>query len=165
IVVDAPPDVAFDTIETLGGETGWLYGDALWRIRGGIDQLFGGVGFRKGRRDDETLRVGDPVDFWRVEAREEDRLLRLRAEMRLPGRAWLQYEVTPRNAEGTRSRVIQTVFFEPKGLLGTLYGTLAQLLHRPLFAGQLQALADRVEQRTPGSPSPPTDAADLTGSP
>ena len=164
--VAAPPTIAFDTIEHLGGDTGWLYGDALWRLRGWVDQLVGGVGFRKGRRDPENLRVGDAVDFWRVEARDEDRMLRLRAEMRLPGRAWLQFEVSPRN-DGTRSRITQTVFFEPKGLTGTLYWSLVRWLHRPLFAGQLRALADRTEQhaadrddspQTPRTASLPTSA-------
>ena len=93
-------------------------------------------------------------------------MLRLRAEMRLPGRAWLQFEVSPRN-DGTRSRITQTVFFEPKGLTGTLYWSLVRWLHRPLFAGQLRALADRTEQRaadrddspqTPRTASLPTSA-------
>jgi uncharacterized protein YbjT (DUF2867 family) len=143
----APPAVAFGMIEQLGGETGWLYGDALWRLRGWVDQMVGGVGFRKGRRDPETLRVGDTVDFWRVEAREEPRLLRLRAEMRLPGRAWLQFAVSPLPDDGTRSRITQTVFFEPKGLTGTVYWHLVRLLHAPLFAGQLRALTNRIERR------------------
>jgi len=148
IAVEAAPALAFDTIERLGGETGWLYGDALWRLRGWIDQLVGGVGFRQGRRNAETLRVGDTVDFWRVEAQEDERLLRLRAEMRLPGRAWLQFEVTP-EADG-RSCITQTVFFEPKGLTGTVYWTLVRWAHGILFAGQLRALADWVEQRAAG---------------
>jgi len=147
VEVAAPPAVAFDTIEQLGGETGWLYGDALWRLRGWVDQLVGGVGFREGRRDPETLRVGDTVDFWRVEAREENRLLRLRAEMRLPGRGWLQFDVSPATDDATRSRITHTVFFEPKGLTGTLYWNLVRRLHAPLFAGQLRALADRAERR------------------
>jgi hypothetical protein len=145
--VEASPTLAFDTIEHLGGETGWLYGDALWRLRGWVDQLVGGVGFRQGRRDPETLRVGDTVDFWRVEAREENRCLRLRAEMRLPGRAWLQFDVAPLGNHASRCRITQTVFFEPKGLTGTLYWNLVRWAHQALFAGQLHALADWVERR------------------
>lgn len=144
--VDASPSVAFETIEQLGGDTGWLYGDALWRLRGWIDQLLGGVGYRQGRCDDETLRVGDTVDFWRVEARTGNRLLRLRAEMRLPGRAWLQFDVSPQD-DGTRSRITQTVYVEPKGLTGTVYWTLVRWIHRLLFAGQFQALTEWTEQR------------------
>lgn len=145
--VAASPDVAFEAIEQLGGETGWLYGDALWRLRGWIDQLLGGVGYRQGRRDEDTLRVGDTVDFWRVEARTKNRLLRLRAEMRLPGRAWLQFEVAPQD-DGARSRITQRVYFEPKGLTGTAYWNLVGWIHRLLFAGQCRALTERIEQRT-----------------
>ena len=147
VSVDAPAEPAFDEITRLGGETGWLYGTTLWHLRGWIDQLLGGVGFRKGRRDPAHLRVGDAVDFWRVEAlNEDDHLLRLRAEMRLPGRAWLQFEVhDPPKAEG--ARVTQTIFFEPKGLTGTVYWHLVRPVHALLFAGMLRALRDRVEVR------------------
>ncbi|ABC46218.1 uncharacterized protein YbjT (DUF2867 family) [Salinibacter ruber] len=158
--VDAPPALVFDTIEQLGGDTGWLYGDALWRLRGWIDQLVGGVGFRYGRRDPDTLRVGDTVDFWRVETREDNQLLRLRAEMRLPGRAWLQFKVSPHEDADARSRITQTLFFEPKGLTGTLYWSLARWVHGPLFAGQLRALANWAEERTAdGDDSPQASTA------
>lgn len=144
LTVDAAPETTFGVIKRLGGRTGWLYGNTLWRLRGVVDQLMGGVGFRKGRRSDTDLRVGDTVDFWRVEALDEGCLLRLRAEMKLPGRAWLQFEVVP-DAESTR--IIQTTFFEPKGLAGTLYWYAVALPHRFLFAGMLDALAERIEQR------------------
>lgn len=141
--VDAPPALAFDTVTRLGGETGWLFGDTIWHLRGWIDQVLGGVGFRKGRRNETQLRVGDVVDFWRVEAIEANRLLRLRAEMKLPGRAWLQFEVTERSdADGCR--ITQTVFFEPKGLPGTLYWHTMRPLHAALFAGMLRALQERI---------------------
>ena len=162
--VTAPPALAFDTIERLGGSTGWLYGDTLWRLRGWVDQLLGGVGFRQGRRDPETLRVGDTVDFWRVEAREDGRLLRLRAEMRLPGRVWLQYRITPESEDPPRTRITQTLFFEPKGLSGTLYGTIARLLHGALFAGQLRALAEWIEQRARNAPDAESRTASLSPS-
>jgi uncharacterized protein YbjT (DUF2867 family) len=145
--VAADPAVAFDTIVRLGGETGWLYGDALWRLRGWIDQLVGGVGFRQGRRHEVHLRVGDAVDFWRVEALDPGRMLRLRAEMQLPGRAWLQFEVAPDDAGGTC--ITQSVFFEPKGLLGTAYWNAVRPFHGLLFAGLLRRLADWVERRDP----------------
>ncbi|MFB6274208.1 MAG: SDR family oxidoreductase [Salinibacter sp.] len=151
--VAASPATAFDTVERLGGNTGWLYGDTVWRLRGWIDRLLGGVGFRQGRRNPETLRVGDPVDFWRVEARKEGHLLRLRAEMQLPGRAWLQYRITPLPDEEAHTRITQTLFFEPKGLTGTLYGTGARVLHSPLFAGQLRALVDWIEERAAKVPA------------
>ncbi len=143
--VAAAPERAFDTITRLGGETGWLCGDALWRLRGWVDQLLGGVGFRQGRRDPDHLRVGDAVDFWRVETlNPADGLLRLRAEMRLPGRAWLQFEVgAPPETDGTR--ITQTLFFEPKGLTGTVYWHLVRPLHGLLFDGMLRALRDRID--------------------
>jgi len=153
--VDASAERAFDRIAQLGGETGWLYADALWRLRGWIDQLLGGVGFRKGRRDERRLRVGDAVDFWRVEALDPGRLLRLRAEMHLPGRAWLQYEVSPERADPPRTSITQSVFFEPKGLTGTVYWNAVRPVHRLLFAGQLRRLGDWIEQ----GPSDPSKAA------
>jgi len=147
--VDAAPDSAFDAIARLGGETGWLYGTGLWRLRGWIDQLIGGVGFRQGRRDEVHLRVGDAIDFWRVEAFTPNRLLRLRSEMRLPGRAWLQFEVTPTDDDASRTQITQTVFFEPKGLGGTAYWNVVRPLHGLLFRGLLRRLASWIEERTP----------------
>ena len=152
VTVGASPAHAFAAIRRLGGDTGWLYGDAFWHLRGWFDQLTGGVGFRKGRRSETDLRVGDAVDFWRVEALEPNRLLRLRAEMHLPGRGWLQFEVTP-DDEAThannRAVVTQSVFFEPKGLWGTVYWRLVALPHRLLFSGMLDALQDRIEATAP----------------
>jgi uncharacterized protein YbjT (DUF2867 family) len=148
--VEASPELAFDTIARLGGETGWLYGNGLWRLRGWIDQLLGGVGFRQGRRHEVHLRVGDAVDFWRVEALDPNHLLRLRAEMRLPGRAWLQFEVTPTDEEASRTRISQTVFFEPKGLGGTVYWNLVRPLHGLFFRGLLRQLASWINERAPG---------------
>jgi uncharacterized protein YbjT (DUF2867 family) len=150
--VETSPDLAFDTITRLGGETGWLYGNALWRLRGWIDQLIGGAGFREGRRDETQLRVGDAVDFWRVEALDPDRLLRLRAEMRLPGRAWLQFDVQPAEDEPHRTQITQTVFFEPKGLGGTVYWNLVRPVHSLLFSGLLRELTDWIEAREPDAP-------------
>jgi len=143
VSVQAPPETAFNTVQRLGGDTGWLFADWLWRLRGWWDQLTGGVGFRKGRRHPTDLRVGDAVDFWRVETIDPPRLLRLRAEMNLPGRAWLQFEITP--ADDDCCTVAQSVFFEPKGLWGTLYWNVVALPHRWVFAGLLQALQARIE--------------------
>ena len=92
-VVRAPRDVVFGQVEQIGGAHGWPFANVLWRIRGLADRAVGGVGMRLGRRDPVRLRVGDALDFWRVEAIRRPELLRLRAEMRVPGRAWLQYEV------------------------------------------------------------------------
>lgn len=139
VVVPHPPAAAFAPIRRIGGQTGWYWGNWLWRLRGFLDLLVGGVGMRRGRRDPEHLAPGDTLDFWRVEAFEPDRLLRLSAEMKLPGRAWLQFEVTPRPDGGSEIR--QTAIFDPVGLGGLLYWYALYPLHRLIFARMLRAIA------------------------
>jgi len=141
--VPFPPAIAFRPIERLGGETGWYYGNWLWRIRGLLDLLFGGAGMRRGRRDPDRLLAGDTVDFWRVEEIQRDRLLRLAAEMRLPGRAWLQFEVKP---DGAGSAVRQTAIFDPAGVLGQLYWYLLYPIHQFVFAGMLRGIVRAMGQ-------------------
>jgi len=143
-VVAAPPERLFEEICRLGGDAGWPAGNWLWQLRGLMDRLTGGVGMRRGRRHPRELRVGDPVDFWRVEALEPPTLLRLRAEMRLPGSAWLQFEVQP-DPQG--SRVEQTAFFEPHGLLGALYWYAVLPFHRFVFPGMVNSIKARAEGR------------------
>lgn len=136
--VDATPDEAFAAIRSLGGETGWYAYDWLWRLRGFLDLLVGGVGVRRGRPAPEDLQVGDALDFWRVEALEPGRLLRLAAEMKLPGRAWLEFEVEP----GERGTVIrQTARFDAIGPIGLSYWYLSYPLHRLIFSGMLEGIA------------------------
>jgi uncharacterized protein YbjT (DUF2867 family) len=144
----APPRVVFHTFCSLGGENGWPAGNWLWQIRGFLDRVMGGVGMRRGRRHPRDLRVGDPVDFWRVEALETDHLLRLRAEMRINGDAWLQFTVRP---EGTGSRLEQTAFFEPHGLLGLLYWYSVLPFHIFVFPGMIRTLKLRAEASMPES--------------
>ena len=136
--VDCPPREAFRPIERIGGKTGWYYGDRLWRLRGFLDRLVGGIGLRRGRRDADTLRTGEALDFWRVEAVEPGRLLRLAAEMRVPGRAWLQFEVTP---EQGGSLIRQTAVFDPVGLFGLVYWYGLWGIHQLVFAGMLRNIA------------------------
>jgi uncharacterized protein YbjT (DUF2867 family) len=143
IRVDAPPPIAFEPIERLGGTAGWYAVDALWRLRGFLDLLVGGVGLRRGRRDPRHLVVGDAVDFWRVEAIEPGRLLRLAAEMRLPGRAWLVFEVTP---DGSGAVIRQTALFDPAGLSGLAYWYALYPLHAFVFAGMLRGIARHVRR-------------------
>ena len=140
--IRADPTRVFEVICALGGEEGWPAGNALWQLRGFLDRLVGGVGMRRGRRHPRELRIGDPLDFWRVEALEPSHLLRLRAEMKLPGRAWLQFEVLP-DAEG--ARIEQTAFFEPRGVLGYLYWYSVLPFHRFLFPGLIDAVKDKAE--------------------
>jgi uncharacterized protein YbjT (DUF2867 family) len=150
-VVPVSPGAAFAPIREIGGSHGWYYANALWRIRGGIDLLVGGVGLRRGRPHPEQLRVGDALDFWRVEAYEPDRRLRLAAEMKLPGRAWLEFEVS--GAAGA-STITQTAVFDPVGLPGLLYWYGIYPIHRRIFAGMLAAIASRATDRD-RAPLPP----------
>ena len=136
--VRCSPAQAFAAVARIGGATGWYYGKRLWQARGLLDRLVGGPGLRRGRRDPESLAPGDTLDFWRVEAVEPDRLLRLAAEMRLPGRAWLQFEVTP-DRGGTTIR--QTALFDPVGVSGLMYWYSLWLLHQLVFRGMLRNLA------------------------
>jgi uncharacterized protein YbjT (DUF2867 family) len=141
--VSVPPANAFRSIERIGGQAGWYYGNSLWRARGAIDLLLGGAGLRRGRRDPLRLRRGDALDFWRVEAIEPGRVLRLRAEMKVPGRAWLQFEVTG----GEKSSVIrQTAIFEPRGVGGLAYWYGLYPLHRLIFNGMLRGIAEHAYQ-------------------
>ncbi|MBA3444968.1 MAG: DUF2867 domain-containing protein [Gemmatimonadales bacterium] len=139
--VPATPEQAFRPIARIGGESGWYYGNRLWRLRGALDWLAGGPGMRRGRRHPETLMTGDALDFWRVEAVEQGRLLRLAAEMRLPGRAWLQFEVTGQ-ADGSLIR--QTALFDPVGLSGLVYWYGLWVIHQLVFAGMLRSLVREV---------------------
>lgn len=143
-VVAAPAEAVFRSFSQLGGATGWLYFDWAWQLRGALDRLLGGVGLRRGRRDPNEVRVGDAVDFWRVEAVEPGRLLRLRAEMKVPGRAWLEFRAEPR-AEG-QTVLSQTAFFASRGLSGLLYWYLLYPIHALIFSGMIQALARRAEK-------------------
>ena len=140
-VVSASAEDVYRIFIGLGGKRGWLYMNWAWKIRGFIDQLIGGVGLRRGRRDPDELRVGDALDFWRAEAVEAGRLLRLRAEMKVPGKAWLQFQVNPQG-EG-QTRLSQTAFFAPKGLMGWLYWYALYPLHGLIFSGLIDQIAKR----------------------
>jgi uncharacterized protein YbjT (DUF2867 family) len=140
--VSVAPDAAFRPIERIGGRVGWYWGNWLWRLRGLMDLAVGGAGVRRGRRDPERLAPGDTVDWWRVEAVERGRLLRLRAEMRLPGRAWLQFEVEPGARGGSTIR--QTAIFDPRGVLGRVYWYALVPIHVFVFGGMLAGIAHAV---------------------
>ena len=141
--VAAPPEAAFRPIQRIGGDTGWYAWNGLWRLRGFLDMLAGGVGMRRGRPSPSDLRVGDTLDFWRVEALQPDRHLRLVAEMRLPGRAWLEFEVT---AEDGATTIRQTAIFDPVGLPGRAYWYALYPLHQLVFGGMLRAIAHAASQ-------------------
>jgi uncharacterized protein YbjT (DUF2867 family) len=137
-----PPAEAFRPIARIGGRVGWYYGNSLWRLRGLLDLLVGGPGMRRGRRHPDSVVAGDPLDFWRVEEVEPGRLLRLAAEMRLPGRAWLQFEVTPERGGST---IRQTALFDPVGLAGLFYWYALWGIHQLVFAGMLRNIARAAE--------------------
>ncbi|MEV6158598.1 SDR family oxidoreductase [Nonomuraea sp. NPDC052129] len=128
--VAASPEALWRVIESIGGENGWYSLPVAWRLRGLLDRLVGGVGLRRGRRDPGRLRVGDSVDFWRVEELLPGRLLRLRAEMRLPGLAWLELGVTVSHG---RTFYNQRAIFHPRGLLGHLYWWAISPFHGLIF--------------------------------
>jgi len=143
VQVSVSPTLAFTPIRQIGGANGWYFANFLWWLRGTLDLLVGGVGLRRGRRDPHTLAVGDALDFWRVETYEPDRRLSLAAEMKLPGRAWLQFEVEP-NSKGSLIR--QTAIFDPAGLAGLLYWYAIYPIHNWIFSGMLHSIASRAER-------------------
>jgi uncharacterized protein YbjT (DUF2867 family) len=138
VTVVASAADAFRPIQRIGGHTGWYAWNWLWRVRGFLDILSGGIGMRRGRRSPTDLRVGDTVDFWRVEALERNCLLRLAAEMKVPGRAWLEFEVT---TEGGTATIRQTAMFDPLGLLGRAYWYALYPVHQFVFGGMLRGIA------------------------
>jgi uncharacterized protein YbjT (DUF2867 family) len=135
--IDVSPEDAFAPIRRIGGDTGWYAYDWLWRLRGFVDLLVSGVGVRRGRPEPDELHVGDALDFWRVEAYEPGRLLRLAAEMKLPGRAWLEFEVVPRDGGAT---IRQTALFDPVGLGGLVYWYGLYPLHSLVFSGLIRGI-------------------------
>jgi uncharacterized protein YbjT (DUF2867 family) len=141
----AAPGALWRVVEGIGGDAGWYSFPLAWEVRGWLDRLVGGVGLRRGRRDAHDLYVGDALDFWRVEELDEGRLLRLRAEMRLPGLAWLEFHVE-HDAAGTRLR--QRATFAPRGLLGHLYWWSVAPFHGIVFGGMLRTIT-RTAGRAP----------------
>ncbi len=142
--VDCAPEQVFATVERIGGQTGWYFTNWLWGLRGLMDLAIGGIGMRRGRPHPERLRVGDTLDCWRVEAVEPGRRLRLAAEMKLPGRAWLEFEVTGKEQ---CSQLRQTATFNARGVLGRAYWYLVYPLHQVVFAGMLRGIAAASSQR------------------
>ncbi|MCE9634301.1 MAG: SDR family oxidoreductase [Planctomycetes bacterium] len=141
--VDAPPQVVFDEFSKLGGARGWLGWNWAWRLRAALDRAVGGVGYRGGRRDPDHLRVGDAVDFWRVEAVEPGRSVRLRAEMKVPGRAWIEFRTWA--DESGRTRLAQTAHFSPRGLFGLAYWYALYPVHALIFRKMIRRLAECAE--------------------
>ena len=140
MLLDLPADVVYRAYAGIGGTRGWLYMDWAWALRGWIDKLIGGVGIRRGRRHPDDIRPGESLDFWRVEAVEPDRLLRLRAEMLVPGKAWLQFESMPQDG---KTLLTETAYYEPRGFWGFVYWYAMWPFHAFLFDGLIRRLAAR----------------------
>ena len=142
----------FDAIVRIGGEEGWYTFNWLWQLRGLLDRLLGGVGMRRGRRDPKQLMPGDTLDFWRVESIQNGDHLQLRAEMKVPGRAWLRFDVRDSDQPG-HTEVVQTAYFEPKGLGGFLYWWSIFPLHAFIFPSMINAIGKRAKKYAEQAPA------------
>ncbi len=146
VLLDLDPETVFRSYMGIGGERGWMYMDWAWGMRGWMDKAVGGVGLRRGRRHPDEVYTGELLDFWRVEAVEPNHLLRLRAEMKLPGKAWLEFksEAPPDgDRQGDKTLFTVTAYFAPHGLFGFLYWYAMWLPHRFIFDGLTNRLASR----------------------
>jgi uncharacterized protein YbjT (DUF2867 family) len=139
-LVDVPAEAVYRAYTGIGGARGWFYMDWAWALRGWFDKAIGGVGIRRGRRHPDDIRAGESLDFWRVEAVEKNRMMRLRAEMKVPGKAWLQFESTPQDG---KTLLTETAYYEPRGFWGFVYWYAMWPFHAFLFDGLIRRLAAR----------------------
>ena len=142
VLLDIKPEAVFRAYMGIGGERGWLYMNWAWALRGWMDKIIGGVGLRRGRRHPDEVRAGESLDFWRVETVEKNTRLRLRAEMKVPGKAWLEFESVPHTSLG-KTLLTATAYFAPHGLSGFLYWYAMWPFHKFIFAGLTRQLASR----------------------
>jgi uncharacterized protein YbjT (DUF2867 family) len=142
VQLDIKSEPVFRAYTGIGGERGWLYMDWAWALRGWMDKVIGGVGLRRGRRHPDDIHVGESLDFWRVEAIEKNRRMLLRAEMKVPGKAWLEFESTPQASPG-ETLLSATAYFAPHGISGFLYWYAMWPFHKFIFAGLTRGLASR----------------------
>ena len=156
IEIAAPPELVHRAVCRIGGGHGWYAADWLWKLRGRMDRLIGGPGLRRGRRDPENVGFGEALDFWRVTGVEPARSLQLRAEMKLPGEAALEFEMAPIEGEPGRTRLVQTARFKPKGLLGLAYWYAVVPFHAVVFNGMLSGIRRSAEAEA-------RDAAEAAG--
>jgi hypothetical protein len=163
MTVLVPPRQAFAPVRRIGGGNGWYFGNVLWTARGWVDRCLGGVGMSRGRRDPDECCAGDVIDGWKVDAYEPDRLLRLSADLRLPGRGWLEFEVTPLG--GGRSQIRQTATFDPRGVMGRAYWYAVLPIHALIFRGLIRRIARLAEMDAlaPAALSRPRSSISGTG--
>lgn len=138
VLTDAKPASVYKSFTSIGGENGWLAWNWAWKLRGWMDSLIGGPGLTRGRRHPTNVQIGEALDFWRVEDLAEDKFIVLRAEMKVPGKAWLRFEAVPRSG---KTELIQTALFAPKGLLGFLYWYLFYPVHFFIFEKMCRRIA------------------------
>jgi uncharacterized protein YbjT (DUF2867 family) len=141
LTLDLEPESVFRAYTGIGGARGWFYMNWSWAIRGWMDKAIGGVGLRRGRRHPDDIRVGEALDFWRVEAIEKDRLMRLVAEMKVPGKAWLEFQSEPQ-ADGQTLFTV-SAYFDPHGFAGFAYWYAMWPFHKFIFDGMARRLASR----------------------
>jgi uncharacterized protein YbjT (DUF2867 family) len=155
VFLDLKPELVFRSYMGIGGARGWMYWDWAWALRGWMDKAIGGVGIRRGRRHPDDLRAGESLDFWRVEAVEQDRLLRLRAEMKVPGKAWLEFQSAPppdgdksppEDKQEDKTLFTATAYFAPRGFWGVIYWYAMWPFHKFIFAGLTRSLASRARE-------------------
>ncbi len=143
LLVQAPAKYVYDAICRIGGDTGWYYADFLWNVRGWIDKLVGGVGMRASESRQRPLTVGDIVDFWRADCVQANHCLRLQAEMKMPGKAWLEFrvfEVSP-----TQVKMTQTASYDPQNFWGRLYWYSMAPAHFFIFKGMIREIGKAAE--------------------
>ena len=143
VVLELTPETVFRSYTGIGGTRGWLYMDWSWAMRGWLDKAIGGVGLRRGRRHPDEINTGEALDFWRVEAVEKNHLMRLRAEMKLPGKAWLQFESIPAPEDEKKTLFTVTAYFAAYGFFGFLYWYAMWPFHKFIFDGLTRRLASR----------------------
>ncbi len=139
--VKARPDAVYQVFTSIGGENGWFFANWLWHLRGILDRVVGGVGLHRGRRYSREIHIGDPLDFYRVEAFELNKMMRLLTEMKVPGKAWMQFSVFP--LEDGTSQLTQVAYFAPKGLFGHIYWYALYPIHSIVFSGLIRAISTR----------------------
>jgi uncharacterized protein YndB with AHSA1/START domain len=143
-IIDAPPESVFELIEKVGGKNGWFCANFLWSVRGWIDGLIGGAGMKRGRPRASGIETGDAIDFWQVERADAPSAVLFRAEMKLPGEAWLQFDLTPQHHGRTLLRCC--AWFQPRGLAGEIYWCGLYPVHAMIFSGMLRAIRKHAEQ-------------------
>jgi hypothetical protein len=142
--LQAKPEEVWEPISKIGGKTGWYYANLLWKLRGGVDRLFGGPGLRRGRRHPTELMAGDALDFWRVLVADAPQKLVLRAEMKLPGEALLEIEINPLQDRQTELRMLSK--YLPRGLGGILYWYALYPFHEFIFKGMLKSIIKKINR-------------------